>query len=123
MIDGAHFLLYSSSPDADRDFLRNILELSSVDAGRGWLIFALPPSEIAVHPMSEGASPSADGVVGASLHLMCDDLKETMKSLAAKGVRFADVHEERWGIVTTFSLPGGGNVGLYQPLHPRATTS
>ena len=122
MINGSHFLLYSKNPEADRAFLRDALEFRSVDLGRGWLIFALPPAEIAVHPMDEDAPPQnpAGQVVGASLYLMCDDLDSTMKSLESKNVLFSEVDEAPWGIVTTFRLPGGGEIGLYQPTHPTA---
>lgn len=122
MISGAHFLLYSKDPDADRAFLRDVLEFRSVDAGGGWLIFALPPAEIAVHPIDEDAPPqNADGqVVGASLYLMCDDLASTLKSLESKNVLCSEVNEAPWGIVTTFRLPSGGEIGLYQPTHPTA---
>jgi predicted enzyme related to lactoylglutathione lyase len=122
MINGAHFLLYSKDPDADRAFLRDVLELESVDAGRGWLIFALPPAEIAVHPANEDAAATNDdeGVVGAALYLMCDDLRATMKHLQSKKVTFAAIEEARWGTVTTFALPSGATIGLYQPSHPTA---
>lgn len=122
MINGSHFLLYSKNPEADRAFLRDALDFRSVDAGRGWLIFALPPSEIAVHPLDEDAPPqNPDGqVVGASLYLMCDDLDATMRSLESRDVLFSEVNEAPWGIVTTFRLPGGGEIGLYQPTHPTA---
>ena len=122
MINGSHFLLYSKNPEADRAFLRDALEFRSVDAGRGWLIFALPPAEIAVHPIDEDAPPqNPDGqVVGASLYLLCDDLDATMKSLESRNVLFSEVNEAPWGIVTTFRLPGGGEIGLYQPTHPTA---
>jgi hypothetical protein len=121
MIDGAHFLLYSKDPEADRAFLRDVLEFRSVDAGRGWLIFALPPAEIAVHPTDEDSTRDAnDGVADAALYLMCDDLRSTMKSLKTKRVSFAPVDEAPWGIVTTFALPSGAKIGLYQPKHPTA---
>jgi predicted enzyme related to lactoylglutathione lyase len=122
MINGAHFLLYSKDPKADRAFLRDVLQFQSVDAGRGWLIFALPPAEIAVHPSSEdsGAADAGDGVVGAALYFMCDDLRATMKQLQSKKVKFAAVEEAPWGTVTTFPLPSGTKVGLYQPKHPTA---
>jgi hypothetical protein len=122
MINGSHFLLYSKNPEADRAFLRDALEFRSVDAGRGWLIFALPPAEIAVHPIDEDAPPqNPDGqVVGASLYLMCDNLDATMKELESRNVLFSEVDEAPWGIVTTFRLPGGGEIGLYQPTHPTA---
>lgn len=122
MINGAHFLLYSKDPDADRAFLRDVLEFESVDAGRGWLIFGLPPAEIAVHPSSDDAAPANadDGVVGAALYLMCDDLRATMKALESGRLKFAAVEEAPWGIVTSFSLPSGAKIGLYQPKHPTA---
>lgn len=122
MISGAHFLLYSKDPEADRAFLRDVLEFRSVDAGQGWLIFALPPAEIAVHPVDDDAPQSvATGeVVGASLYLMCDDLGSTMKLLESKNVLCSEVNEAPWGIVTTFRLPSGGEIGLYQPTHPTA---
>ena len=121
MINGAHFLIYSQDPDADRAFLRDVLEFRFVDVGRGWLIFALPPAELAVHP-SEKDSPQSDaeGVAGAELYLMCDDLGSTMKSLKGKGVSFAPTSAQPWGILTTFPLPSGLRVGLYQPKHPTA---
>jgi hypothetical protein len=120
MINGTHLLLYSSDPEADRSFLRDVLGFSSVDAGRGWLIFALPPSEIAVHPSEEAAASTTDAVAGASLYFMCDDLESTMKSLKAKKARFGAIEEARWGTVTTLALPSGAKVGLYQPKHPTA---
>lgn len=122
MINGAHFLLYSNDPDTDRAFLRDVLGFGSVDAGRGWLIFALPPAEIAVHPSEDGSEspPAGDGVAGAALYLMCDDLRSTMKSLVSKSVSFTPTQEPPWGIVTTFVLPSGAKVGLYQPKHPTA---
>lgn len=121
MINGAHFLLYSKDPEADRAFLRDVLEFRSVDAGRGWLIFALPPAEIAVHPTDEDSARDAnDGVADAALYLMCGDLRSTMKSLKTKRVSFAPVDEAPWGIVTTFALPSGAKIGLYQPKHPTA---
>lgn len=112
-ISGAHLVIYSEDPDADRTFLRDVLRYPNVDAGHGWLIFKLPPAEVAVHP---GESTS-----GHELYLMCDDLADTMGTLRANGVAFDDVDEERWGHVTRFRLPGGSRIGLYQPLHPRAT--
>jgi hypothetical protein len=110
MIFGAHVIVYSKDAAADRAFLRDILGFASVDAGHGWLIFALPPSEIAIHPADEND--------GHELYLMCDDLKTEIKALAKKGVHCSDVHEARWGSITKIKLPGGGEVGLYQPKHP-----
>jgi hypothetical protein len=122
MISGAHFLHYSKDPEADRAFLRDVLGLRSVEAGKGWLIFALPPAEIAVHPSeAEWAPPnSVDGVSGVALYLMCDDLASTMRSLQARNVNFSPIAEAQWGSVTTFPLPSGSKIGLYQPKHPTA---
>jgi catechol 2,3-dioxygenase-like lactoylglutathione lyase family enzyme len=112
MIFGAHVIVYSKDAAADRAFLREVLGFSSVDAGHGWLIFALPPSEAAVHPAEENGRHE--------LYLLCDDLKAEISALGAKGVRCSTVHEERWGSITRIQLPGGGVVGLYQPKHPTA---
>jgi hypothetical protein len=113
MITGAHVIVYSKEPEADRAFFRDVLNFSSVDAGHGWLIFALPPTEAAFHPSEENDQHE--------LYFMCDDLKATMVSLKASNVECSAVHEERWGSLTTMSLPGGGKIGLYQPKHPTAT--
>ncbi len=110
MITGAHTIRYSPDADALRAFFRDVLELPSVDAGGGWLIFGLPPAELAAHP---GEQP------GSELYLMCDDLEATMADLRAKGVELGPVAEERWGRVTTIALPDGGELGLYEPRHPR----
>jgi catechol 2,3-dioxygenase-like lactoylglutathione lyase family enzyme len=112
VIVGAHVVLYSQDATADRAFLGDVLGFSSVDAGHGWLIFALPPAEVAVHPAPENG-PS-------ELYLMCDDLHAEMRALAARGVACSEVEEARWGSVTRIRLPGGGEVGLYQPKHPSA---
>lgn len=108
MIFGAHVIVYSEDADADRAFFRDVLGLSSTDAGHGWLIFALPPAELAIHP-AEGPA--------AELYLMCDDLQAEMAALVAKGVQCSPVEEARWGSVTRLLLPSGGFVGLYQPTH------
>jgi catechol 2,3-dioxygenase-like lactoylglutathione lyase family enzyme len=110
MIFGSHVIVYSRDATADRSFFRDVLGLSSVDAGDGWLIFALPPAEVAVHPAEEN--------VGSELYFMCVDLKAEMQALGGKGVQCSDVTEARWGSVTRIRLPGGGEVGLYQPKHP-----
>jgi catechol 2,3-dioxygenase-like lactoylglutathione lyase family enzyme len=113
MISGAHVIVYSKNAEADRAFFRDVLGLNSVDAGHGWLIFALPPAEAAFHPSDE------DG--GAhELYFMCDDLKAEMGSLAKKGVKCSAIQEARWGSITKIHLPGGGELGLYQPKHPTA---
>jgi hypothetical protein len=108
---GAHVVVYSNDADADRIFLAEVLGFTSVDAGGGWLIFALPPAEAAVHPAE---------TPGAELYLMCDDLSEEMAVLAARGAVCSEVEEARWGSVTKIRLPGGGEIGLYQPKHPTA---
>ena len=112
MIFGAHVIVYSKDAEADRAFFREVLGFSSVDAGHGWLIFALPPAEVAVHPAEEDDQHE--------LYFMCDDLKAEISSLAEKGVRCSEVQEARWGSITRIRLPGGGDVGLYQPKHPTA---
>jgi catechol 2,3-dioxygenase-like lactoylglutathione lyase family enzyme len=112
MIFGAHVIVYSKDATADRAFLRDVLGFSSVDAGHGWLIFELPPAEVAVHP--------ADDNVGHELYFLCDDLDAEIAALGKKGVRCSEVEQARWGSVTKIRLPGGGEVGLYQPKHPLA---
>ena len=114
MISGLHAILYSPDADKVRAFLRDVLGFKSVDAGHGWLIFAAPPAELAAHPVDEGQKPHHE------LYLMCDDLKTTMNDLAKKGVKCGAVTEARWGSVTKIQLPGGGELGLYQPKHPTA---
>jgi catechol 2,3-dioxygenase-like lactoylglutathione lyase family enzyme len=112
MVSGAHMIVYSKDAEADRAFFRDVLGFASVDAGHGWLIFAMPPAEAAFHPSE------ANDV--HELYFMCEDLKAEMAALAAKGVRCSDVLEARWGSITKIQLPGGGKVGLYQPKHPTA---
>lgn len=99
-----------------------MLEFQSVDVGRGWLIFKLPPAEMALHPSHDGFSQRHAGhdILGAVLYLMCDDLKATLASLDAKRVAYTEVEHAAWGIKTTIKLPSGGQLGLYQPLHPTA---
>ena len=113
MISGAHVILYSKNTEADRAFFREVLGLKSVDAGHGWLIFALPPAEVAFHPADQHG-------VAHELYFMCDDLKAEMNSLAKMDVKCSAVQEARWGSITKMQLPGGGEVGLYQPKHPTA---
>jgi catechol 2,3-dioxygenase-like lactoylglutathione lyase family enzyme len=112
MMFGSHVVVYSSDADADREFFRDVLGFSSVDAGHGWLIFALPPAEIAMHPAEAGGA--------FEFYLTCDDLEAEMRDLRAKGVACSDVEEARWGSITKITLPGGGEIGLYQPKHPLA---
>ena len=112
MINGAHFLLYSNDPEADRAFFRDVLEFACVDAGHGWLIFKLPPAEAAFHP--------TEGSTAAELCLTCDDLQATIERLAARNVTCPAIDKAAWGMKTTIRLPGGGAVGPYQPTHPTA---
>jgi len=112
MIFGAHVIVYSQDAEADRVFFRDILGFKSVDAGHGWLIFALPPAEVAVHPDEKNDRHE--------LYFMCEDLKAEISALKKKGVACSDVQKERWGSITRISLPGGGQIGLYQPKHPIA---
>jgi len=114
MITGLHAILYSPDAGKVRAFLRDVLGFKSVDAGHGWLIFAAPPAELAAHPIKGNEKPRQE------LYLMCDDLKATMQELAAKGVLCSAVTEARWGSITSIQLPGGGELGLYQPKHPTA---
>ena len=112
MISAAHITIFTKNAEADRAFFRDVLDFKSVDAGGGWLIFALPPADAAFHPADENGAQA--------LFLMCDDLQSEMASLATKGVQFSEVHEEQWGSVTRMQLPGGGEIYLYQPKHPTA---
>jgi hypothetical protein len=113
MITGAHVIVYSRDAEADRAFFRDVLDYPHVDAGGGWLIFKLPPAEVAVHP--------ADGAAKHELYLMCDDVNDAVDQLKAKGVSCGPVSDEGWGLLTSVELPGGGQLGLYQPRHPKAT--
>ena len=112
MIFGAHVILESTNPSADRAFLRDIIGFPAVDAGGGWLILALPPAEVAIHPAQENGNHQ--------LYLLCDDLNAEIANLYLRGVQCSPIHKERWGNITTIQLPGGGTLGLYQPLHALA---
>ena len=110
MIHGAHVIIYSKDSEADRAFFRDVLRFESVDAGHGWLIFALPPAELAAHPTDDGSRHE--------LYLMCDDVHATVAELKDRGVEFAHpVREEGFGLLTAVVLPGGGELGLYEPRH------
>jgi hypothetical protein len=122
MFTGAHFLFYSTDPEGDRAFFRDVLDFRNVDVGGGWLIFKLPPAEAAVHP-SEGrfVQRHADhDLIGCVMYLMCDDLRSTIGSLKTKQITCSAVVEADWGMSTTFRLPSGAHLGLYQPSHPTA---
>jgi predicted enzyme related to lactoylglutathione lyase len=111
MINGVHAIVFTPAADAVRVFFRDTLGLSNVDAGGGWLVFALPPAELAVHP-AESA--------GQEIYLMCEDLDAMVAELTAKGVELSrPVTTQAWGRVTAFALPGGSELGIYQPTHPR----
>lgn len=113
MINGAHVLLYAEDAERVRAFFRDVLGFASVDAGQGWLIFALPPAELGIHP--------AEGEVHHRFYLMCDDVAATVADLRRKGVELAhEIRDEGWGLVTALKVPGGGELGLYQPRHPTA---
>jgi hypothetical protein len=120
MVNGAHVLLYSRDSEADRAFLRDVLGFPWVDVGHGWLIFKLPPAEVAVHPVEEGTRPADGETVGAELYLMCDDVRALVAELADRGVGCGELVEAPWGIRTSIALPSGGVLGLYEPRHPTA---
>ncbi len=110
MIHGAHVIIYSKDAEADRAFFRDVLKYPFADAGHGWLIFALPPAEVAVHPSDKNDVHE--------LYLMCDDVHALIADMKSKKVACSPVHEERWGSLTHVTLPGGGKIGVYQPKHP-----
>ncbi len=111
MIIGAHSIIYSTSPDADRAFLRDVLKLPNVDVGEGWLIFGLPPAEVAVHPSEQNDVHE--------LYLMCDDVKAFVAEMDKHSIICDPVTDEGWGLLTQLRLPGGGKLGVYQPRHER----
>lgn len=111
MITGAHAIIYSKKSEADRAFLKDVLGLAHVDVGGGWLIFALPPSEVAIHP---GPKDSVH-----ELYLLCDDVAAFRSMLDGKKVKSSPVKDQGWGLLTTVTLPGGGKLGVYQPRHAR----
>ena len=109
MIIGVHALIYSKEPEKVRAFLKDVLEFKSIDIGHGWLIFALPPAELAVHP--------AEGAGQHELYLMCDDVKALIKKLERKGYKTSGVQDAGWGLLTSVTLPGGDDLGIYEPRH------
>ena len=112
MIIGTHAIIYAQDADRVRHFFREILGFTTADAGHGWLLFALPPAELGVHP--------ADGGPHHELYLMCDDLAATIDHLKRNGIDCGEVHDAPWGSVTTIHIPGGATMGLYEPRHPTA---
>jgi hypothetical protein len=111
MIIGAHAIIYSKDGDADRAFLRDVLRFPNVDVGGGWLIFGLPPSEVAVHP--------SDANDMHELYLMTDDVEALIADMGKRGVECAPITNQGWGMLTQITLPGGGKLGIYQPRHAR----
>jgi hypothetical protein len=110
MINGAHVILYSKSADTDRAFLKDVLGLTHVDVGGGWLIFGLPPAEVAVHPSERHAH---------ELYLMCDDVEAFVAAMSARNIASTPISDQGWGRLTTLTLPGGGELGVYEPRHAR----
>lgn len=117
MINAAHVVIYTSNAEADRAFFRDVLGFRSVDAGGGWLIFALPPAELGIHPADKGATPGSEVLKGRhQLYLMCDNVAATVDELKGKGVEFTQpVNDVGWGLLAAMRLPGGSELYLYQP--------
>src|SRR5690349_9052099 len=111
MITGAHSIIYSTDAAADRAFLRDVLKFKHVDAGDGWFIFGLPPSEVAVHPSKENDVHQ--------FYLMCDDIEAFVKEMSNHKIACTAIHNAGWGLLTQLTLPGGGRLGVYQPRHAR----
>jgi glyoxalase/bleomycin resistance protein/dioxygenase superfamily protein len=121
MFSGVHVLIFSDQAQADRAFLRDVLGLPSVDAGDGWLIFGLPPAEAGIHPAERAEqTPGDTGLVPATVYFLCDDIEATVARLAEKNVSCTPFVEEPWGMKTSFALPSGAKIGLYEPTHPTA---
>jgi predicted enzyme related to lactoylglutathione lyase len=113
MINGVHALIYTKQADEVRAFFRDVLQWRTFDAGQGWLIFGMPPAELGIHPSDEEATHE--------LYLMCDDVHATLEDLKKKGVQIArEVSDQGWGLVAAIRLPGGSEMGIYQPRHPTA---
>ena len=111
MINGAHSIIYSKNPEADRNFLRDVLKLPHVDVGQGWLIFGLPPAEVAVHPSDKNDVHE--------FYLMCEDIQALVQAMKAHSIACGPVQNQGWGLLTQVILPGGGKLGIYQPRHAR----
>jgi catechol 2,3-dioxygenase-like lactoylglutathione lyase family enzyme len=117
VITSSHTIVYAEDAEAARGFFRDVLGLKHVDAGDGWLVFRLPPSEVAVHPSDPGTPAGG----GHELFLMCDDITATVDELRAKGVAFtSEISDQGWGLITALKVPGAGTIGLYEPRHPTA---
>ena len=111
MITGAHSIIYSADAEADKRFFKDVLKFPYADAGRGWLIFGLPPSEIAVHPAEQNGMQE--------FYLICDDIDVFVKEMGEHNVTCSPVEHQRWGSLTQLTLPGGSKIGVYEPKHPR----
>jgi hypothetical protein len=111
MINGVHVMLYSADAEADRAFIRDKLRFTGVDAGDDWLIFQLPPAEVAVHPAEEAQY---------EIYLMCDDIASTLAELKDRGVAAEPVADRGWGLISSITLPSGADLGIYEPRHPIA---
>ncbi len=115
MIVGAHSIIYSKDADADRNFLKDVIGLPNVDVGGGWLIFGLPPSEVAFHPSENNDAQE--------FYLICDDVSAFIAEMSEKDVDCTEIHKEPWGLLTNVALPGGGKLGVYEALHERPKSS
>src|SRR5436190_8425688 len=111
MITGAHSIIYSTNPEKDRDFFRNVLKLSHVDVGHGWLIFGLPPSEVAIHPAAKNNVHE--------FYLMCDDIDQFTKEMLKHKIKCSAIQDHGWGLLSQLTLPGGGKLSIYQARHAR----
>lgn len=111
MINGIHTIIYSNNPEADKAFFRDILKLNNVDVGHGWLIFGLPPSELAVHPSEDSQH--------LELYLMCEDINVFVRQMNEHKIVCSEIQNQGWGLLTQITLPGGGKLGVYQPRHER----
>jgi hypothetical protein len=118
MINGAHAIVFSTDADADRAFLRDVLALPHVDVGEGWLIFGLPPAEVAVHPADETDGAAGNGG-SHELYLMCENVEQLRERLSESNIESSDVSDQGWGLVTQVTLPGGSKLGIYEPRHAR----
>lgn len=112
MITGQHTIIYTSDADADRAFFRDVLDFPATDAGDGWLIFRMPPAELAFHP--------TDGASTHEVYLICDNVEATIKDVQAKGVECTPVSDQGWGLMTSIKMPSGAEIGVYEPRHPTA---
>ena len=115
MIIGAHSIIYSADPEADRAFFKDILNFSNVDVGGGWLIFGLPPAEVAIHPAETSGKQA--------IYLMCEDIDKFVDWMGEINITCTPIHEEPWGRLVDITLPGGGELGVYQATHDRPATS